>query len=752
MRLHPLYRFFIGSLLAITLLPEYAVADAVINVTGNQRIEVSAIQRYADLDDSGDYTPQDINRAVKQLYASGFFSDVSITPKQDGLAIKVKENPTVNRVIFKGNDHLESDDLEKEIQLRPRSIYTQPKIQADVERLLSLYRRSGRFSAEIRPKLKPLDQNRVDVVYDIEEGSVTRIEHVEFIGNKQFDDNTLKEAIATSSECWYCLLSDNDTYDPDRVAYDQELLRRFYTTQGYADFAVKSVVSELSPQKDAFFITFSLEEGKRYTIGDVAFESALPNTSDDTLRETVTTQSGELYDSEAVEQSIDMLVDTLGDKGFAFVDIDPVLKRQKDDTIDVTYVVKEGPRAYVERINIEGNLRTLDKVIRREFRIVEGDPYSTSRLQRSEQRLRNLGFFENVKVSTSRGSAKDRLVINVEVEEQSTGEVTLGAGFSTVDGVLADFGIRERNLLGRGQELRLRGTLSAERQQFDVGFTEPYFLGRDVSAGVDLFKTTQDFRQESSFDRESTGGRLRFGYALTESLRQNLYYSYQSTEITDVADNASRFVKDQEGTNVTSLVGQSLIYDKLDNRIAPTDGYLLRLDLDVAGLGGDSKFIRPEGVVRYYYTFIPQWTFMMGGTAGYVHALNDDIRIQDRFFVGGRDIRGFDNSGIGPRDTDTGDALGGNVYYTATTELQFPLGLPEDLGFKGAVFVDAGSLFDADDEGIEVQDDSSIRAAAGIGLAWSSPFGPVRIDFAQAFMKEDYDEEETFRFSFGTRF
>ncbi len=724
-----------------------------IAVEGNYRLEASTILEYANLREGQEYRYSDLNNAVKNLYRTGYFSDVSLTPTPNGLILNVQENPMVNRVVFEGNDKLEAKELEAELQLQPRSVYSVSKIQADTARLASLYRRSGRYSAKVTPKLEALDQNRVDIIYEIEEGAKTTIKKIGFVGNEYFSERDLQKIITTSEGCWYCILTDSDTYDPDRVAYDKELLRRFYTKQGFADFEIKAVDSELSPQKDAFFITFVIEEGPRYTLGDIAFDSNLPGTDAENLKKIVDTESGDLYNSTAVEESIDNVIDTLGDSGFAFVDVDPKLQRNpKDKTIDLTYTISEGPRVYIERINIEGNLRTLDNVIRREFRVVEGDPYSTSKLQRSEQRLRNLGFFEDVKIATARGSAPDKIIINVDVEEKSTGEVTFGAGFSTVDGPLADFGIRERNLLGKGQDLRLRGTLAADRSQIDVGFTEPYFLGRDVSAGFDVFHTTQDLRQESSFDRETTGGRLRFGYALTENLRQDVYYSYQQTEVADVDSNASRFIRDQEGENITSLVGQSLTYDKLDNRLTPTEGYYARLNLDVAGLGGDSEFLRPEVRTAAYHSFAPQWTLMLRATGGYVHALNDKIQIQDRFFLGGRDMRGFDNAGIGPRDTTTGDALGGNIYYTGTTELMFPLGLPDDLGFRGAVFVDAGSLMDVDENGPEVSDEGSVRAAAGVGLAWGSPFGPVRLDFAQAFLKEDQDVEETFRFTFGTRF
>lgn len=750
---------FSGALGA-AVLPFAARAEALsqkisaIDIKGYERIEASTILSYFGLREGDIVSSYDIDKAVKALFATGFFADVSVDTAPDGiLTLRVLENPMVNRVVFEGNRYFEDDDLEKEIQLRPRSIYTRPRIQSDVARLLEIYRRSGRFSAKISPKLIARDQNRVDIVFEVTEGDVTRIAGINFIGNEQFSSSTLEDVIKTSEECWYCFITDYDKYDPDRLLVDEELLRKFYTSQGYADFDVKSSVAELSQDKKSFYITFTMEEGPRYNFGEVNFKSSLPGTDTKKFRSLVTTKTGELYNGEEVESSIDAMVDELGNQGFAFVDIDPQLARKPDGkTIDLTYTIQEGPRVYVERIDITGNVRTLDEVVRREFRLAEGDAYSTDKLRRTEQRLRNLGFFEDVKITNEQGSAPDKTRIKVDVKEASTGEVTLGAGFSSTDGALADIGIREKNLLGRGQELRLRGLFATERQQYDLGFTEPYFLGREVAAGFDLFKITQDFRQESSFDRNSDGGRLRMGYAVTEHLKHNLRYSFEQTEITNIRADASRFVRDQEGTNVTSMIGQSLIYDRRDNAIDPTEGYFVQLDTDIAGLGGDSKFFRPEVKSSTYYSIAPQWTTMLAGTAGYVIPLDDRVEIQDRFFIGGRTFRGFDNAGIGPRDITTQDALGGNVYYVATVEQSFPLGLPEDLGFKGAVFMDAGSLWNVDDSGPEVVDDSALRASIGFGVSWKSPFGPIRVDLAVPVMKEDYDEDELFQFNFGTRF
>jgi outer membrane protein insertion porin family len=722
-------------------------------VEGNQRIEASTVETYLGVISGSSATQAELNQGLKDLYETGFFADVKMRRDGDDLIVSVIENPSINRVAFEGNDAIDDEDLEKEISLRPRSIYTRTSVQNDVKRLLDVYRRNGRYSATIEPKVIQKEQNRVDLVFEVSEGPEATIQKVTFIGNESFPSSTLESVIRSSISRWYLFLSDDDKYDPDRLAYDQELLRRYYQSQGYADFQVKSAFAELTPERDAFYLTFTLEEGPQYNFGKIEIKSGLKVDVVPELQQHVTAAEGDTYDATAVETSIDKMIEVLGDKGFAFVDVDPVLKRDTDKhIIDLTYRVKEGPRVYVERINITGNVSTLDEVIRREFRLAEGDAYSTTKLRRSEQRLNNLGYFETVSVQTDKGSAADKTVINVNVEEKSTGEISLGAGFSSTDGALADVGITERNLLGRGQELRARVLAATERQQFDLGFTEPYLFGRDLAGGVDLYKITQDFRSESSFDRDAVGGKLRAGYALSEKLRHQVFYAFEENTIENVDADASRFIRDQQGTNITSMVGHSFSYDDRDNRFAPTSGFYWKLGQDVAGVGGDDQFVRHEAESEYYIPLAPKWTIALAGSAGHMLALKDDIRINQRFFIGGRELRGFENAGIGPRDDITKDALGGNMYYTTSAELQFPLGLPEDLGFTGAFFVDAGSLWDADDEGPEVIDENSMRVATGIGIAWASPFGPIRVDFAKAVMKEDYDIEETFRFSFGTRF
>ena len=438
-----------------------------------------------------------------------------------------------------------------------------------------------------------------------------------------------------------------------------------------------------------------------------------------------------------------------------FVDIEPTLKTlSKDKKIDITYKVKEGPKVYVERIDITGNTRTLDKVIRREFRINEMDPYNAAKIRRSKQRIDNLGFFDNVEIETERGSSPDKAIIKVNVSEKPTGEINFGAGFSTTDGALANASIRERNLLGKGQDLRFGVQRATRGLELDISFTEPYFMDKDLALGIDLFKITRDRESESSFDSDTMGTTLKLTYSIIERLRHSIRYSYRTDDITNIQFDASRFIRDQEGENTTSLIGHTLVYDKRDSNRNPSSGYVVRFNQDVAGLGGDSEFFRNELRGEYYY---PLWKedfiLKVGGKTGHVMSIgDDDIRINERFFIGGNDIRGFRNAGIGPRDSITLDALGGNMYYVTSAEMRFPLGLPKELGFMGAIFADAGSLSEVDDEGSEVLDVSSLRMSAGVGVSWGSPLGPIRIDFANPFMKEEFDRTQEFRFSFGTKF
>ena len=460
------------------------------------------------------------------------------------------------------------------------------------------------------------------------------------------------------------------------------------------------------------------------------------------------------YDAEKVKDTVKKMTDQLGDLQFAFVDIRPDVQKDKEArTLDIVYAINETPRVFVERINVNGNTRTLDKVVRREMELVEADPFNRSKLARSERNIRNLDFFERVEVDVSPGSAPDRTVVDIDVEEKSTGELSLGAGFSSTDGPLADFSIRERNLLGRGQNLVLSALVAGERTQFDIGFTEPYFLGRDISAGFDVFRTERDFQDESSFDQERTGGALRLGYPLSKNWRQTLRYRFENNDITDVQDGASLFIAEQEGSRTTSAISQRLTYDTRDSRILTTRGTSYWLDTEFAGIGGDASYVSARTGISHYTPLTSKIILNVLGEVGAIEGLgSEDVQINERFFIGDTTLRGFDRSGIGPRDEVTDDALGGNVFYRNSVELSFPIGLPEELGITGHAFNDIGSLVDIDQSGADILEESSLRAAVGIGVSWRSPFGPIRIDLAMPYLSEDFDDEQNFRFDFGTRF
>lgn len=726
-----------------------------IRVNGTQRIEPATVLTYLNLQTGQPMTDDVLNEGLKNLFATGLFADVKMRQQNGVLMVDVVENPIINEIAFEGNSKIEDDELMAEISLRPRQVYTKTKVQNDVSRIYQLYQRSGRFSVAIEPKMIQLDQNRINLVFEIVEGDITAIKGIKFVGNKAFDDDQLRGELSTKEERWYRFFSSDDRYDEDRVKFDEELLRRFYLRNGYADFRVVSSNAELSENKESFYLTFTVEEGPRYKINSIAINSDLRGLDASPLREDVTFVPGQWYDADSVQASVDNMSDTLGDMQYAFVDINPDVKRNlADSSLDISFNIGESPRVFVERIDIHGNVRTIDKVIRREMLLVEGDPFNRSKLARSEQRLRDLNYFEKVNVKMLPGSAPDKTVVDIEVVEQSTGELSIGAGFSTQDGPLADLRIRERNLLGKGQDLTFATTIAGKRTEFDASFTEPYFLDRDLSAGVDAYHVTRDLQDESSYDLRKTGGALRMGYPLSEKWRQGLKYRFDNSEITDIDSRASRFIRDQEGTRITSAVSQRLTYDGRDSTLFPTEGLYSWLDAEVAGLGGDAKYVSGDIGASYYIPVYEKSVILnILGETGAIHGFdNGGVKINERYMLGGDNLRGFEKGGIGPRDAATDDALGGNLYYRGSAELSFPIGFPEEMGIAGHAFTDFGSLWDIDETGGGIVDESSIRAAAGLGLSWRSPMGPIRVDFSMPYVKEDFDQEENFRFSFGTRF
>ncbi len=728
-----------------------------IKVTGIERLEPETVSSYMNLKRGQPITQDVIEEALRNLFQTGLFADVKIRAENGIMNVLVIENPIINQIAFEGNQRIEDDELLAEIAIRPRQVFSRTKIQAAVTRLSQLYRRQGRFSAVIDPKIIKLDQNRINLVFEINEGDITKVRSIRFIGNERFSDDQLREEITTKETRWYRFITADDRYDPDRLAFDQELLRRFYLKEGYADFNIVSVNSELSRDNQDFYITFNIEEGERYKFGDVRIDSQISNFDSSVLQPDITFSEGNWYNAESVQETITNMTNKLGDLQYAFVNVRPVPRKNREEqTIDVALQINESPRVFVERININGNVRTLDKVIRREIEVVEGDPFNRTKVAESEQNIKDLGYFESVHVEAKQGSAPDKSVIDIDVEERSTGELSVGAGFSTSDGPLADFRIRERNFMGRGQDVLLAATVAGERTEFDFSFTEPYFMNRDLAAGFDLFHITRDLQSESSFDQKRSGGALRLGYPLSEHWRQTLRYRYEYNNIDNVAPTASLFIRQQAGERTTSAISQRLSYEDVDSTLFPTDGLLGWFDTEYAGIGGDANYVSAKLGASYYTPVYGDIIFNLLAETGAITGIgNENVEINERFFLGGSTLRGFKQAGIGPRDVTTTDSLGGNYFYRGTAELTFPVFLPEELGVKGHAFSDFGSLWDIDETSSlanPFDDNQSIRVSAGVGMSWRSPFGPIRVDFGFPILKEDFDEEERFRFNFGTRF
>lgn len=782
------------------------VAIRRIIVEGNQRVETSTVTSYLLLRPGDTFDPERVDLSLKTLFATGLFADVQIAQRDADLLVRVVENPIVNRVIFEGLNSLDEEDLNKEVQAKPRSVFTPARAQADVQRIIEQYRRAGRFAATVTPQVRELEQNRVDLIFEVDEGPVTGVRSINIIGNKAFSDRDLREAILTEESHWWKFFAKNDNYDPDRLEYDRELLRQFYTNRGYADFRVVSATAELTPDQKDFFITFTIDEGIKYDFGEVKVETELDRVPADLLRAVVPIQTGRVFEGELIEKSIDAMTFTAGTGGYANVDIRPRIERDAaNKVVNITFEVNEGPRVFVERIDIVGNTRTLDQVIRRELRVAEGDAFNRVLLDRSRARIRALGFFKDVEIEEREGTEPDRAIVEVKVEEDTTGELAFAAGFSSTDNFLFDISVSERNLRGRGQFVRLRASTSSRRQQVDIRFTEPRFMGRDLAAGIDLYTLRTDYLDESSFENQSTGLGLRASFPITDTTGLGLTYTLRldDTEVadllvdidgnpattTDIVDQCSPLVPigqkpllcDQEGSFITSVFGYAFNWDRRNDPVDPTRGFDFSLRQDFAGLGGDVKYVRTEAEGGLYYGLFPDVVASFSLSAGYIAAWGDeDVRINDRFFKGGASFRGFDVAGIGPRQlilsedstlpgqvsVIEGDALGGNAYYIGSLQLTFPTGLPKEYGISGALFTEFGGLgvLDPNDRRKQVftsgtgtftsyvDDALSLRASAGVSIFWDSPFGPVQFDFAQPFAREEYDRTESFRFSTRTRF
>jgi outer membrane protein insertion porin family len=746
-------------------LPIQNVVIRHIAVEGNERIETGTILSYLPIAVGDTVDAARLDLALKTLARTDLFSDENMAVQGDTLIVRVVENPIVNQVVFEGNSALSSDKLRDEVEIHPRSIFTRSHVLEDVQRIVELYRRSGRISAVVTPKIVQLPQKRVDLVFEINEGPKTGILRVNFLGNRAFNDNDLRDVVVTKESAWYKFFTSNDNYDPDRIEYDREQLRKYYTNRGYYDFRVISSVAELAPSQRNFAVTYTVDEGAKYKFGKLTVKTELKKLNANILEILLPIKEGQLYRADKIEAAVDQLTFAAGAAGFAFVDIRPrYTANRQTHTVDVVFEVKEGPRVYIERIDIIGNTQTLDPVIRQELRIAEGDAYNRVLVDRSKTDLKRLGFFKTVDITQTPGSAPDKTVLQVKIQEQPTGELSFGAGYSSIDRLMLDIGVSQKNFRGTGTDVRIRASVGSLRQQIDLSYTDPRFQGRDVRTGFDVGYSREDLTQYTGFEEASTFLNLRAGFPLNQSALLDVRYGIRQDQVT-VDDSScaagiiSVVICDQRGDALVSSVGYTLFLDRRNDPLHPTRGFSARFNQDFAGLGGDVRYLKSEFTGATYYGFTPEWVLSFNGSAGYIYGWGgDNIRINDRFFKGGDSFPGFQIAGIGPRDTNPtfDEALGGNLYAIGDLELSLPNHLPEQYGIRTSLFSYFGTLgtLDKDTKAGQptVKDDLALRASTGISVFWTSPLGPIRLDFSQVLAKTDYDRTENFRFSTSTQF
>ena len=831
----------VAAPLAAMLVSAPAAAQGVssIAVEGNRRVEVETIRSYFRPGPGGRLTQAEIDDGLKALIETGLFQDVRINQAGGRIVVVVVENPVIGRVAFEGNKKVKDEQLSAEIQSKPRGTLSRPMVQSDAQRIAEIYRRSGRYDVSVNPEIIEQPNNRVDLIFTITEGPKTGVKSVEFIGNNFYSSYRLKDIIKTHESNLLSFLGGGDVYDPDRVEADRDLIRRFYLKNGFADVQVVAALTEYDPEKKGFLVTFKIEEGQQYRVASVDFQSSIGTLDAKTLRSFSRVNVGSLYNAEALEKSVEEMQIEASRRGYAFAIVRPRGDRNfENHTVSIVFAVDEGARTYIERINIRGNTRTRDYVIRREFDLSEGDAYNRALVDRAERRLKNLDFFKSVKIVTEPGSSSDRVILIVDLEEKSTGDFSVSGGYSTTDGALAEVSISERNFLGRGLFAKASVTYGQYARGYALSFVEPYLLDYRVALGLDLFQREQLANSYISYGTKTLGFSPRLGFALREDLALQLRYSIYQQQISlpnalancnndplnpFLAFNPSpAFVNDpanagliaasgvtdpsgvglwcysdgeaslpirkelQSGKTLTSALGYSLNYNTLDNNKNPTDGLLIDFKQDFAGVGGDVSYIKTAGDLKYYTPLVADIVGLIHVQGGILNQLgNNSLRMLDHFQMGPNLVRGFAPNGIGPRDINpfgTRDALGGTKYWGVSAELQMPFWfLPKEVGLKGSVYADAGSLYDYKGPtswaltneinlpgcvgptttvpvnagtctGLQFDEGNVVRTSVGVGLIWASPFGPLRFDYAVPLTKGQFDRVQQFKFGGGTSF
>jgi len=798
-----------------------AQTAASIVVEGNRRVEVETIRSYFRPGPGGRLDQGAIDDALKALIQTGLFQDVQINQAGGRIVVSVVENPVIGRVAFEGNKKVKDEQLSAEVQSKARGTLSRPMVQSDALRIAEIYRRSGRYDVSVTPEIIEQPNNRVDLIFTISEGAKTGVRSIEFIGNNAYSSYRLKDVIKTHESNLLSFLASGDLYDPDRVEADRDLIRRFYLKNGYADVQVVAALTEYDPEKRGFLVTFKIEEGQQYRVSSVDFQTTIPSLEANSLRSYSRVSVGSVYNAEALEKSVEEMTIEASRRGFSFATVRPRGDRNFDNhTVSIVFQIDEGARSYIERIDVRGNTRTRDYVIRREFDISEGDAYNRALVDRAERRLKNLDFFKSVKIVPEPGSSTDRVVLVVDIEEKSTGDFSVSGGYSTSDGFLGEVSVSERNLLGRGLFAKASVTYGQYARGYSLSFVEPYLLDYRVALGLDLYQRQQLANSYVSYTTKTLGFSPRLGFGLREDLSLQVRYSIYQQEISlpsalnncnnipgagfyptpnyinsvlggvdptgyagfgCLGDGEASLPVRQElagGKSLTSAIGYTLTYNTLDNNKNPTDGLLLDFRQDYAGVGGDVTYLKSAFDAKYYTPLVADIVGLIHAQAGTITKIgNNEIRMLDHFKMGPNLVRGFAPNGIGPRDIsyiglqgNVGDALGGTNYWGASAELQMPFWfLPKEVGIKGAVYADAGSVWDykgptswaATGEvntaacptcGLQYDDKNLVRSSVGVGLIWASPFGPLRFDYAVPLSKGQYDRVQQFRFGGGTSF
>jgi outer membrane protein insertion porin family len=736
---------------------------ATVEVVGNRTVDAASIRSHLRPGKGGTMTPAQIDEALKALFATGLFSDVRIDRKGGKLVISVTENPVIASIAFQGNANAEKSKLEPLIALKPRARYTAAKAHADAVKVRDFYRSQGRLATEVEPKLSKRADGQVEIVFAVKEGEVTKVDNIVFIGNRSFTERQLRDVITTSQSGWFDILKAAAFYDPERIKQDQDLVRQFYLKNGFPDVRVVAAEATKNEQGTGYSITFTIEEGERYAFGPTSIQSSIAKVDTASLQSSVTIKPGSTYNAEQVEKSVERMTLMLSDQGLPSANVRVVPKRDEATrTITMAIEVKEGTPVFVERIEVAGNTQTKDFVIRRELRFAEGDAVNAFILERARKRVLALGFFKKVTLKRKLGSSQDRVVITVEVIEDDTRNISFGAGYSTSEGIVGDIAVTERNLFGNGQALRVKLTGSAMRFQAELGFTEPRLFGSNFAGGFDIFYRDTDYTTQSSFKSQRVGGDLRLGYQITDEWSGSVNYTFSRNTIYDVGANASAAIKEAvpgfpnvaSNTYDTSSVGYSVTYDTRNNKRRPTEGLYYTLSQDLAGVGGDVRYLRSVGDLRGYYPVSDTITAVGRTTGGVIGGWGgQDVRLLDLFYRGSETVRGFAFSGIGPRDvlSPNQDALGGRMYFATTAELSFQIpGLPQDFGLRGAVFADAGSLWGVNNTAASLPglagNSLAPRASVGVGLLWDSPLGALRADYAYPIVKQPFDKTQAFSF------